>query len=143
MTLDRLVARSFQQVSFAVALVTIASVVALVLGFVGIYGVVAYLVSLRAREFGVRVALGATPRDVLAQVVGEGGRIALAGIAAGLIVALLVSRILRSLLFGVAATDVATYVVVSVGLLLVVLFASVGPARRAMAADPVRTIRAD
>ena len=67
----------------------------------------------------------------------------LAGIGTGLVVALFASRILGSLLFGVASTDVATYAVVSVGLLLVVLFASIGPARRAVAVDPVETIRAE
>ena len=143
MTLAELEARSFRQVSFAVALVVVAASVALVLGFVGIYGVVAYLVSLRTREFGLRMALGATPRHVVGSVVGDGSRIALAGIAVGVVAAVFASRILGSLLFGVASTDLATYAVVSVGLLLVVLVASIGPARRAVSVDPVEAIRAE
>lgn len=143
MTLGELEARSFQQVSFAMTLVVIAAIVALVLGFIGIYGVVAYLVSLRSREFGIRMALGATPGHLRRTVLREGGVIALTGILVGLAGAVLASRIFASLLFGVAATDLATYGVVSLGLLMVVMLASLGPAQRSTSVDPVAAIRAE
>jgi ABC-type antimicrobial peptide transport system permease subunit len=91
----------------------------------------------------VRVALGATPSHLRQIVVREGGAIATAGIAAGLVVTIVLSRVLSSLLFGVGPTDPPTYGAVSLGLLAVVLLASLGPARRATAADPVRAIRAE
>jgi predicted permease len=142
-SLDELERRSYQQVSFAMALIVAAAGAALILGIIGIYGVVAYLVSLRVREFGVRIALGATPGHVRRTVLKEGGAIALLGIAVGLAGTLVLSRVLASLLFGVAATDASTYGAVSLGLLAIVLLASLGPAQRATAIDPVEAIRAD
>lgn len=143
MTLARLEARSFQQVSFATVLVLVAAGVALILGIIGIWGVVAYLVSLRTREFGIRIALGATPRHLRTGIVREALGIGGAGLAAGLAVAILLTGVLRSMLYGVRATDPVTYVLVCAVLLVAVVLAALGPARRATSVDPVDAIRAD
>ena len=100
-----------------------------------------YIVNQRAQEMGVRMALGATPRDIVRLVVGRGTALAVAGAAVGCVVALLTTRLLQSLLFGVSATDPLTFglaVAVFVG---VAIIASVGPARRATRADPVQALR--
>lgn len=113
---------------------------ALAIACVGIYGVVAYLVSQRTREVGIRMALGAQRRDVLLLIVRGGAKMALAGIGSGLLVALAVTRLMRSQLFGVSAADPEVLGAVCVLLLAVALAACVVPARRAADTDPVRAL---
>jgi len=128
---------------FSLVLLALFAGTALVMAAVGIYGVVSYAVARRTRETGLRIALGAGLGDILALVLGEGLRRTAAGIAVGLVAALLAARWLRSLLFGVGATDPATYAGV-VGLLLAVtLAACLLPAWRAARLDPVRALRHD
>ena len=139
--LRSLVSRSMARTSFVLVLLGIAAGVALLLGMVGIYGVIAYLVSQRRREIGVRMALGATARDIRGMVVRQGLLLAALGTAAGLIAALALSRLLGSLLYGVDAADPATYAAVLLALLGVATLASYLPARRASAVDPTEALR--
>jgi ABC-type antimicrobial peptide transport system permease subunit len=115
----------------------------LLLAALGIYGVVAYTVSQRRRETGVRFALGADRRDVLGLVLGEGLRRTALGIAIGLLAALAASRALRGMLYGVSATDPSTYAAVAALLLLVTLLACLLPAWRAARVDPIAALRND
>ena len=117
--------------------------VALVLGVVGIYGVLSFLVSRRRREMGVRMALGARRADVLLLVMKEGGRFALAGIAVGLIGAFFLAKLLAAQLYGVSSVDPITYVSVSVLVAIVTLAACFVPARRAMQVDPMVALRGE
>ncbi|HVE79581.1 MAG TPA: FtsX-like permease family protein, partial [Gemmatimonadaceae bacterium] len=117
--------------------------VALVLAAIGIYGTMAYSVAQRTHEIGIRMALGAQARDVLRMVVGQGALLATAGIAAGLLAALLVTRVMRTLLFEVSTTDPVTFVGVPLVLATVALLASWLPARRATRVDPVVAFRVD
>ena len=119
------------------------SAAALLLAALGIYGVIAYGVSQSTREIGVRVALGATPRDVLRMVVGQGVRMAAVGLGVGLVVALAATRLLRSMLFGVEPGDPLTLVAVLATLGAVALLASYLPARRAARTDPLVALRAE
>ena len=133
--------RSVERPRFTTFLVALFALCTLLLGATGIYGVMTYVVSQRAQEMGVRVALGATSRDIFRLVVGRGAALAVAGAAAGCVVALAATRLLRSLLYDVSPTDPLTFgtaIVVFVGVAVV---ASAGPARRAMRADPVQTLR--
>jgi putative ABC transport system permease protein len=117
--------------------------VALVLGIVGVYGVLSYLVSRRRREMGVRLALGAQRSDVLWLVMKEGAKFAAAGIALGLAGAFAVARLLSSQLYGVTPMDAITYISVAVLVAIVTLAACYVPARRAMAIDPIIALRYD
>jgi putative ABC transport system permease protein len=116
---------------------------AMLLAALGVYGVMAYSVTQRQREIGVRLALGAEPAGIRRMVLGEGGRLAIVGLGLGLIGAVLSGRLLAKLLFGVTQYDAPTLVTVPVVLALVTLIASWIPARRAMRLDPVRAIRED
>ena len=116
---------------------------ALLLSLVGLYGVIAYSVSQRTREIGVRMALGAERRAVYRLVLGEAGRLSAFGIALGALGALAASGLLRGLLFGVRSWDVPTLVAVAVGLGLAAVLASYVPARRAASVDPVEALRAE
>jgi predicted permease len=116
---------------------------ALLLAAVGLYGVVAYSVSLRTREVGVRMALGARPADVLRLVFGQAGRLSAVGIAAGVGLAALLGRVLDSLLYGVSALDPLAYAIPAVILLAVVGLASLGPALSAAGLDPLRALRSE
>ena len=116
---------------------------ALALATVGVYGVVAYSVSQRTHEIGVRMALGARPNDVVRLMLGEGGRLAVAGVVAGSLIALAAARLIRGLLFEVSATDPLTFVAVAGGLLAVALLASYIPARRATRVDPMIALRGE
>jgi len=112
----------------------------LALAAVGIYGVVAFSVTRRTQEIGIRMALGAQRRDVLRLVVGQGARLALVGVAIGVVVSFVITRLISSLLFGVSATDPITFTAVAVILTAVALLASYIPARRAMRLDPNRAL---
>ncbi|MEO6876836.1 MAG: FtsX-like permease family protein, partial [Gemmatimonadaceae bacterium] len=128
---------------FAMALLGAFAVVALVLCAVGLYGVISYAVGQRTHEIGVRVALGAQPRDVVRLVARESGILVGAGLIIGLGVAVVASRAVRSFLFGVGPVDATTYALVSVLLAVVALAACAAPARRAMRVDPIVALAAD
>ena len=136
-----MVARSMARTSFTMLLLVIAALVALLLGAVGIYGVISYVVGQRKREIGVRMALGAQKRDISRMVLREGLTVTLTGVAIGLAFALAVTRLMIALLYGVTPTDPATFVAVPLLLAAVSLFASWMPARRAAAVDPQEAIR--
>jgi putative ABC transport system permease protein len=127
--------------SFTMAILGAASLVALLLGLVGIYGVVSYVVTQRTREIGVRMALGATGASVRRMVVRQGVGLAGIGIGAGLIIAAWASRLMDSLLYGVSSHDPVTYGLVAVMLLAVAAVASWLPARRAAGVDPTTALR--
>jgi putative ABC transport system permease protein len=127
--------------SFTMAILGAASLVALLLGLIGIYGVVSYVVSQRTREIGVRMALGASGASVTRMVVGQGVGLAGIGVVAGLIIAFWASRLMDSLLYGVSSQDPVTYGLVGATLLVVAALASWLPARRAAAVDPATALR--
>jgi putative ABC transport system permease protein len=141
--LSEVVKRSMTQTSFTMLLLVIAASVALLLGGVGIYGVVSYVVSQRTREIGVRMALGAGRDDISRMVLKQGLGVTLLGIAIGLAFALLVTRLILALLYGVSPTDPATLGAVPVMLAAVSLLASWVPARRAASVEPLEAIRAE
>jgi putative ABC transport system permease protein len=116
-------------------------VLGLALALVGIYGVVSYTASQRTQEIGVRMALGAQPRDILTVVVGHGLLLVAAGLAVGLVGAFAVSRLLTNLLFGISTLDPVTFIGVPVTLGLMALIASYIPALRAVRIDPVVALR--
>jgi len=123
------------------SLFAIFAALAVILGAIGIYGVISYSVAQRTREIGIRIALGARRGEVLMLIVGQGAKLALAGVFAGLIGALLLTRLMTSLLYGIDSTDPFTYVSVAVVLTLVAVSASYIPARRAMQVDPMVALR--
>ena len=137
------VARASARTSFTLLMLGIASGAALLLGAVGIYGVISYMVSLRTREIGVRMALGAAPSEIGRMVSRQGLTMAATGVAIGLIAALLLTRYLRALLFEISPTDPLTLGGVSLALLVVALAASWLPARRAARVEPAVALRAE
>jgi putative ABC transport system permease protein len=119
------------------------AVLALTLAAVGIYGVIAYAVSQRTREIGIRIALGAQRGDVLRMILAQGAKLALAGVIAGLVGALMLSSLMSSLLFGVSPRDLATFSIVPWMVLILVLIGCYIPARRATTVDPVVALRCE
>ena len=142
-TMDDILDSSVQRERFTMVLVGAFALAALLLGAVGIYGVMSYLVSQRTQEMGVRLALGASPSSVLALVVRRGAWMAGLGALAGVIVALWATKPLGALLYGVSATDPLTFISVPVLFLIVAVVASYAPARRATRVDPVKALRSD
>ena len=129
--------------SFTLVLLGIAGAMALVLGVVGIYGVIAYAVTQRTREIGIRMALGAQPAGLQGMFVRQGLLLAGVGAVLGLVAAALLTRLMSSLLFKTAALDPLTYVAVSMILIMAAALASYFPARRATAVDPVQALRTE
>ncbi len=140
--LDEIQANSMTQTSFALVMLGIAAVVALLIGVVGIYGVIAYAASQRTREIGVRMALGAQLADVRAIFLRHGLILTAAGVALGIAISIGASRVMAALLFGVSSTDPVTYAAVSGIIAVVALVATYLPARRASHLGPVRALRA-
>jgi putative ABC transport system permease protein len=140
-TMDQLVSNSVAQPRLNLSLLVAFAVLALALAAVGVYGVMAYAVTQRTREFGIRMALGASPSDVLKQVFLEGGRLAALGLVLGLIGALALTRLMASLLFGVKPSDPVTLGVAAALLAFVALTACYIPARRATRVDPLVALR--
>jgi predicted permease len=139
--MDNVAATAVSGPRLALLLVGIFAALALVLATVGIYGVISYSVTQRVHEIGVRVALGAQLGDVLRLVVGQGMKLAGAGVAVGLIASLALHSVMKSLLYGVSATDPLTFVAVSLVLMLIAAVACYIPARRASRVDPVVALR--
>jgi predicted permease len=140
-TMQEIVDDSLAQTSFTMVLLTIAALTALGLGVVGLYGVISYVVSQRAAEIGIRLALGARPADVYGLVLGQGLTVALVGIGIGLAGAAASARLIRSLLFEVSARDPVTYVAAALILTFVSIVATYVPARRAAGIDPSAALR--
>jgi len=142
-TMDQLIQGSLAQPRFNAALLAAFAGLALILAMVGLYGVIAYSVSQRTREIGVRMALGAQRADIFRNVLAHGMTLTLAGIVAGLGAALALAGFLSGLLYGISALDPATYAGVTTVVILVALAACYLPARRATLVDPMVALRAE
>src|SRR4029079_738577 len=140
-TMDDLISASLAQRRFAMRVVTLFGVLALFLAGIGIDGVMAYSVTQRTREIGIRLALGASLASILGWLLRQGMRLTLIGVAVGLVGALALTRLLRGLLFGVAPTDIVTYAGLTLLLAAVALLACYIPARRATKVDPLVALR--
>jgi predicted permease len=142
-TMEGLAARTMAELSFTMLTLGIAAGLAMILGAVGIYGTLSYMVSQRTKEIGIRMALGAGAGQVRRMVVRHGGRLVAIGVVAGVLAALALTRFLNSMLFGVAAFDPPTFVVMSAAVIGVALLACYVPARRASSVDPLVSLRAE
>ena len=114
---------------------------ALMLAAMGIYGVISYMVSQRTQEIGIRIALGAQPRDVLGLIIAQGMKLVFSGVLIGLMSAFAMTRVMKSLLFGVSATDPMTFALIAILLIVVALLACYLPAMRAMKVDPLTALK--
>ena len=135
--------KSMARTSFTLVMLGVAGAMALLLGIVGLYGTVAYSVSQRRREIGIRMALGAEQRELTGMFVRHGLLLTGVGVACGLIVAIALMRLMSSLLFKVTPVDPVTYGAVCIGLLATAALASYLPSRRVAAVDPVEALRAE
>lgn len=140
-TMNEVIADSLAQRRFAMIVLGSFAAAALLLASLGIYGVISYLVGQRTHEIGIRVALGATRRQILTLVLGHGLKMTLAGVAVGLVAAFGLTRLMRTMLYGVGATDPATFAIIAVLLTFVALLACYLPARRATKVDPLVALR--
>jgi putative ABC transport system permease protein len=142
-TMDHVVSESITQPRFNLFLLGLFGAVAMVLSAAGIYGVTAYTVTQRTHELGIRIALGAQVGDVLKMILGQGMAVIGVGLVVGLAAAFALTRLLRTLLFGVGENDPLTFVAITVILVLVALIACYIPARRATKVDPLTSLRAE
>jgi predicted permease len=142
-TMEEIYRRSLARTSFTLVMLAIAGGMALLLGVIGIYGVIAYSVSQRTREIGIRMALGSSKTDVTRLFVGHGLRVAGIGVVCGIAAAAASTRLMKSLLFEVSPLDPATFAGVALVLVLAAAVASYMPALRAAVVDPVEALRAD
>jgi len=142
-TMDFLAKRSMQQLSFTMLTLGVVAGLALLLGAIGLYGVLSYVVAQRTREIGVRMALGATASAVRRMVVSQGARVVLVGVVLGVGVALASTRVLGSLLFGVKPVDPIVFAAMSVMMIAIGALASYVPARRASSVNPIESLRSD
>jgi ABC-type antimicrobial peptide transport system permease subunit len=140
-TMQEVYDQSLARTSFTLAMLGIAAAMALALGIIGIYGVMSYTVSQRQAEIGIRLALGAQRGQVLQMVLKQGTKLALVGVAIGIGAAFGLTRLMKSLLFGVTAYDPLTFASVAALLILIALLACYIPARRAMLVDPLKAFR--
>ena len=140
-TVDDAILSSQQPRRVGMVLLISFSIAALVLTAMGLYGVIAYLVEQRTNEIGIRMALGALPRDILKMILGYGAALALGGIAVGLLATFALTQLMRTLLYGVASTDPLTYAIVAAVIFGIALIACSVPARRAMRVDPMIALR--
>jgi len=140
-SMDQVLSRSLALRSFMMMLLSIFGALALVLAAVGIYGVIAFAVSQRTREIGVRMALGARPADVLRMVLREGMTLVAAGVALGIVASLMLTRLLEGMVYGVKVRDPLIFAVVNLLLVAVSLAACYIPARRATRVDPLEALR--
>jgi putative ABC transport system permease protein len=141
--MDEIVAASISSRRFSTTLLGVFAAVALALAGIGIYGVIAFLVAQRTGELGLRMALGAQRTAVIGLVLRQGMRLTGAGLAVGLVGALALTRLVRSLLVNVSAFDPVTFAAVALGLLGVGLLACTVPARRALGVSPTQALRAE
>jgi ABC-type antimicrobial peptide transport system permease subunit len=142
-TMEYLARRSMLQLSFTTLTLGVLSALALILGAVGLYGTLSYVVAQRTREIGVRMALGATARAVRGQVVAQGTKVVLVGVVIGIIAAYLTTRYLASLLYEVKAVDPLAFAVMAAIMIAMGVLASYMPARRASNVDPMEALRSD
>jgi putative ABC transport system permease protein len=142
-TMEFLAQRSMVQLSFTMLTLAVLSALALILGAVGLYGVLSYVVAERTREIGVRMALGATPGSVRRLVVSQGVKVVLLGVGLGVAAAIASTRLLSSLLYDVRAIDPAVFGAMSVLMIAIGMLASYMPARRASRVDPIESLRTD
>jgi ABC-type antimicrobial peptide transport system permease subunit len=141
--MEFLARRSMIQLSFTMLTLGVVSALALLLGALGLYGVLSYVVAQRTREIGVRMALGATAAAVRRLIVSQGARVVLIGVVIGVGVALVSTRLLGTLLFGVKPVDPIVFAAMSVMMLAIGLLASYVPARRASSVHPIESLRSD
>ena len=140
-TMDAQLSQSLSRRRFGVTLLTTFGAIAVALAAIGLYGVLAFIVAQRRREIGVRMALGASAREVVADVMGQGLRLAALGIAIGIGLAIAVTRLMQTLLYGTSATDATTFVGVATLLIVIAAGASALPALRASRVDPLVALR--
>jgi predicted permease len=142
-TMEQRLDESLARRKFSMALLTAFAVLALALATIGVYGVIAYLVNQGTRELGIRIALGASQRNILALVMRQGMSLALTGVGIGVAGAFALTRLMQSLLFGVKATDALTFAAIPVLLTLIALLTSLIPASRAARIDPMVSLRSE
>ena len=140
-TIEQLLSESLQERRFTLAILGSFALIALMLTGVGVYGLISFSTRQRTHEIGVRMALGAQTRDILKMIIRQGLVLTASGVGLGLLGAVILTRFLQSMLFGVSATDPLTFIIISLLLAAVALVASYIPARRAMRVDPMVALR--